>query len=91
MKVKANNADKSNTKMHFRISRKSNLERIRKCISMLTCNSEKTKYARKIWKFNFLKTHCSSKLPIKHVAQLNNLSKLLITQTNAQFYKYINK
>lgn len=38
-----------------------------------------------VWKSNFLKRHCSSKLYIKHIAQLNDLYKLPITQLNAQF------
>lgn len=52
---------------------------------LLTCNSEKTKNDRNAWKSNFLKAHCSFKLHMKHIDMLNNLSKLLITQSNVQF------
>lgn len=65
--------------MHFRVSEKSKFEQIHKYVYVLICNSEKTKNDINAWKSNILKMHCSCKLPIKHIAQLNSLYKLLIT------------
>lgn len=85
MKLKPNNVDILSTKMHFRISGKSNFDQIQKCISSLICNLEKHKNDRNAWKFNVLNKHWSFELPIKYIAQLNNLYKLPIAQPIAQF------
>lgn len=65
-------ADIPNTKMHFLTNTETHY--------LINLQLIKHENGRNGCKSNFLKIHCSSKLPIKHISQLNNLSKLPITQ-----------